>query len=79
MGRRSTKLTNVTSNESWDIIGVPSILGVGDYHHDRGTAELLQASSLASYLHMIALMPLYVVAAPGECVCRPTPLALDRA
>ena len=78
MGRRSTKLTNVTSNESWDTIGVPPILNVGDYHHDRGNALLGQACSLASYFQMNALMPLNVVVVPDVCIYRPTLQALDR-
>src|SRR6266851_2240931 len=45
MGRRSTRLTNVTSNESWDTIGVPPILVVCNYHNDRGMTSLEQASS----------------------------------
>jgi len=38
----------MTSSESWDTIGMPPILGVGDYHHDRGWASLEQASSKGS-------------------------------
>ncbi len=39
------RVCNVTSNESWDTIGVPPILGGCDYHHDRGNALLGQASA----------------------------------
>src|SRR5713101_4032676 len=45
MGTRSTNLTNVTSNESWDTIRVPPILVVFDYHNDRGNAWLRQVLS----------------------------------
>jgi hypothetical protein len=45
MGRRATSLTNVTSNESWDTIGVPPIFVAFDYSNDRGTTSLGQASS----------------------------------
>src|SRR5712691_8104096 len=45
MGSRSTSWTNVTRSESWDIIGMPPIRGVCDYHHDRCNALLRQASA----------------------------------
>ncbi len=48
IGRRSTSLTNVTSRETWDTIGLPSILVVTGYYNDRCNALLGQASSLAS-------------------------------
>src|SRR5258707_10004885 len=43
-GKLSTKWTNVTSNESWDTIGLPPILVVFDYHNDRSKPSLEQPS-----------------------------------
>src|SRR5438270_7357237 len=42
IGTRSTNWTNVTSNESWNTIGVPPILVAFNYHNDRSTALLGQ-------------------------------------
>src|SRR5947209_9907179 len=51
MGSRSTSLTKVTSNESWDTIGLSPLLVVCDYHNDRSNAWLEQVSS-AGFLFM---------------------------
>src|SRR5258708_15279037 len=45
IGKLSTNWTNVTSNESWDTIGLPPILVVFDYHNDRSKPSLEQPSS----------------------------------
>jgi hypothetical protein len=45
IGRRSTSLTNVTSNESCSTIRLPPIFVACDYHNDRGRISLGQAPS----------------------------------
>src|SRR6266566_5368043 len=59
IGTRSTNLTNVTSNESWDTIGVPPILVAFHYHNDRSTALLGQSP---------AWLPIYDQASPSYCL-----------
>src|SRR5258708_36102600 len=44
IGKRSTRWTNVTSNVSWDTIGLPPILVVVDDHNDRSKSSLEQPS-----------------------------------
>jgi hypothetical protein len=50
IGRQSTSLAKVRSNEYWDTIEVPPIVVAFDYHNHRSTAFLGQASSLAHSL-----------------------------